>query len=440
MTFLAKVGDFTFDPSWTYLQYVDINTGGFQPKAVIFMYIRSTASGNELQAYDGNTYDFGIGVASERTIGRFTNISHGVDDYPDQDGFWKGQYNNRIAYINTSGYASPDAQIDFNTMTSSGVKLRVYDQAAFPYKISYLALGGTSLVEAFSATRLRIDVSGYFELAETGFKPDVLFEMSSDYSYQTSSSAVQDFAVGVADKDMNQGVAYHGYTDWGTPAPYHALGHGCSGEISAGIWKDDYPGDGSYAAYWMDTLTEFTDNGFVMYHNPVPSGGTTYTPSYYNYLAMRGGLWKVGFIETRVDGEDIIVDIGFRPVALMFLSSNKPQSSYGAFAPDGSTSFGIATSETERRTIAVWNEYVESGFPLNVASAKYSDAVYVNLKNGELTEAMDIKSIDNTGFTVVMDTFSIPYGGNFVTYLAWGYEVIPEITTTGNDQPTVFMV
>jgi len=137
---------------------------------------------------------------------------------------------------------------------------------------------------------------------------------------------------------------------------------------------------------------------------------------YFNFICLKGGQYSAGDITTRTDGNDIAETVGFTPVALLFASANRALSTQDTLTDHNSISIGAGTSTTNRACAAIWDQ--DALADTETAFANYDTAVYANVADDAIAGLMDIKSIDASGFTCVMDDTDPT--ACWVTYLAIG--------------------
>ena len=122
------------------------------------------------------------------------------------------------------------------------------------------------------------------------------------------------------------------------------------------------------------------------------------------WLMIKGGDWNGGTVETRTDGNDIVVTgLASQPSGILFFG---PMSALSADqdTPDDHNMFslGAASSTSNRGCMAFTDE--DALADSEVATAIEYDEVYISLDLADgIAALMDLKSIESTGFTCVMD-------------------------------------
>jgi hypothetical protein len=390
MSYLSKVGSFNIDTSKTAGQTQAITGVGFEPKIVLFWWGGSTGTGDGVA---GGNISLGIGASNGAT--HFCLIGVSEDAQADSD---TRRWMNLTAliriYTNTD---TLDGAITSATMNADGFSLLVGDQFSQTYRISYLALGGTDLTNTYIGNTTTPTVTGNYSRTGVGFQPDCLLTFNtSDIGIINSSSLRLGF--GMATGSANQGSVVTRHDD--ALATSDTKGYGYNGEVISG---------GTLSP--RDAFVSFDADGFTLNHL---AGTSAY---YYIYIALKGGQYKVHELTTRTDGNDIVEsDVGFQPVAILFASANRALSTQGVSTDHNRMSIGAATSATERAAIAVSDE--DNLSDTETAYANYDAAVYAHVVDDAVVGLMDIKSIDATGFTAVMD--DTDPSACWVMYLAIG--------------------
>jgi hypothetical protein len=391
MGYSAKVGSFNIDTAKTVTQQIAVTGLGFQPKIVLFWWGGSTATGDEVA---GGLVNIGFGAAIDAT--------HRVCVYGvSQDG---AATSNTGSGHNTSacmrGYSDADTldgRLDFVSMDADGFTTVIDDQFTIAFRISYLALGGSDLTNVYIATKQLATSTGNQAVTGIGFKPDaVLFAMPYSAGANEYNPGFY-FSLGMATGPSNQGYV-HGYSQ-DNSANSITYGYGFNGEC---IGRGDN---------YRESFVSLDADGFTLNHLEGTLG------CYYYAICLKGGQYKVGDILTRTDGNDIAeTEPGFQPVALLFASANKALSTQETMTAHARFSIGAATGAANRACAASSDE---SGLAdTETAHANYDTEVYANVVDDGVVGLMDIKSIDATGFTAVMD--DTDPSACWVTYLAIG--------------------
>jgi hypothetical protein len=327
----------------------------------------------------------------------------------------KSQYKTEVmrAYTDTG---TLDGILDFASMDADGFTLTVDDQFTQAYRISYLALGGTDLTNVYIGSKQQGATTGNYSVTGVGFQPDALIIASFVATAEEAAVAQLSLTIGMATGSSNQGVVSGLSED--NAATSNTFGYGYDGEVFTNLTTT-----GTLTK--RDTFVSFDSDGFTL--NTLEGTGRFW----YFFIALKGGQYKVGQLTTRTDGNDIAeTEPGFQPVAILFASANRALSTQDSSSAHLSISIGAATSTSNRATQAVWDE--DNLADSETSNANYDSAVYAFVKDDAIQALMDIKSIDATGFTAVMDDTE-PSAGAWVTYLAIGAaattSVVPVLTS-----------
>jgi len=123
-------------------------------------------------------------------------------------------------------------------------------------------------------------------------------------------------------------------------------------------------------------------------------------------MAVKGGDYSIGELQTRTDGADITVSgLISRPSALMFFSHNDVEDDPATGGRDSAiVSIGAATGPDER--LSAYRSDIDGLASSRMATAVEYDAVYIRTDEAAspvVTGLMDISSIEDDGFIAVMD-------------------------------------
>lgn len=391
LTYRAKVGSFNIDTSKTYGQYQVLTGFGFQPKVFMVWWSGGTNEGDTVAS---GTIRSGFGAATSST-NRFCLFGYSLDEGASSDTYC-GFNNDRLISI----YSSPsvvEGHLDFVSLDADGVTLVVDDQFSNTYKINYLALGGDDLTNVYISSKAMPLTLGNYSTTGVGFKPDALITAMPNVTLPNGNADAFYFNLGMATGSSNQGTVWGYSQDGATTA--NTLGYGYNGETIV------------YGNAARDSFVSFDNDGFTLNHLE----GTT-TAFVYWFIALKGGRYSVGDITTRTDGNDIQETVGFNPLALLISSANRTLSTQDTLTDHNRISVG-ATTSPNNRVVTAWSDEDALG-DTETAYANYSSAVYAYVKDDAIVGLMDIKSIDQNGFTSVMD-YTDP-SACWVNYLAIG--------------------
>src|SRR3990167_4632438 len=395
MGYNSFVGSFNIDPTKTATETQAITGLGFQPKIVLFWWGGSTGT---VDTVAGGAINIGFGAAISSTSRSCINTIS--EDAQASSDTYKFQDTDQImrAYTDTD---TLDGLLDFSSMDAGGFTVVYDDQFTQAYRISYLALGGTDLTNVYIGSQQQPASTGNYSVTGVGFQPDaVLFFYTRGATADVGSNHGY-VGLGMATGSSNQGVAAIGTVDG--QATTITSGYGYNGECMSTAVPPT--GVGEREAFVSLDADGFTNNCLEVTSR-----------SFYYFVALKGGQYSVGDITTRTDGNDIAETVGFTPVALLFASANRALSTQNASTAHARISIGAGTSTSNRACAAISDE--NNLADSETAYANYDSAVYANVADDAIVGLMDIKSIDDSGFTCVMDDFD-PVAC-WVTYLAIG--------------------
>ena len=403
MALSSYVGSFNIDSSITATNTQSVTGVGFQPKIVMFWWSGSNATSDSVA---GGYINIGFGVmidgsnrwaclgasddaqATTQTL-KFLSDAYCVASFP-------------------SAVATNLGLADYSSMDADGFTLIIDDQFSVDMRVSFLALGGDDL------TNYKVDVVarggslGNNSYTGIGFQPDALITATS---LQASGYADEgSFCIGMATASDAQGVAAWGSDD--NVSTTDAEGYGYNGEINAGFFGGGLG--------WRDAFVSFDADGFTVNH--IENTGLVFA-----YIALKGGQYLVGDLTTRTDSNDISETVGFQPSAIIFASANRALSTQNTETAHARLSIGAATSASNRAVHAVSDE--DNLADSETAYTNQDDAVYAHVIDDAIEALMDIKSIDASGFTCVMDDTET--SACWVTYLAIG------AAATGTEGPLI---
>jgi hypothetical protein len=385
MSLSVKVGSFNIDTAKTVGQTIAIAGLGFQPKLVLFFWGGSAGVGDSLAS---GTMSSGFGAATDSTH-RFCNNIMSEDNVSGSMNYYSQSITDFMRAYTTDD--AIDGILDFASMDADGFTMTVDDQFTIAYRVSWIALGGADLTNVFlgqiTSTATPSVITGI------GFKPDAIILAQSNRSNNSGYQGIYQ-GIGMASDPTKQFTTWLYASD--NAATTDGVGYGIHGQMM-----------GKTANHW--TLTSFDADGFTM------TGGSANILM--NCICLKGGKYDAGSITTRTDGNDIAVSNGFQPKGILFLSANRAESTSDTTTPDIKLSIGAATSISNRACAAISDE---AGLTTTeTAYSNYDSAVYSHIKDDASVGLMDIKSIDPSGFTCVMDTVEAA-AGCWVGYLAFG--------------------
>lgn len=391
MAYSSFVGSFNIDTTKTAGQTQAITGVGFTPKIVMFWWGGSTGTGDGVAGGTINV-GFGAGISSSS---RFAVDSISVDASATEDSFTSQNNTECIrCYTDT---ATLDGIADFTSCDADGFTLTIDDQFTQAYRISYLALGGTELTNVFIGNKQIPAANGNYGITGVGFLPDAVLLLGAGLNSVAGTGNNGHFTLGMATSSSARGVVSTYELDAQTSS--YAKGYGINSECFAYAQNID-----------RHDFVSMDADGFTV--NQIDYA----VQRYYFYICLKGGQYLVGDLTTRTDGNDIAETVGFQPVAILFASANRALSTADTATNHAAVSIGAGTSTSNRACAAIWAEHNLAD--TETARANYDTAVYANVADDATVGLMDIKSIDATGFTCVMD--DTDPSACWVTYLAIG--------------------
>jgi len=359
----------------------------------MFFWGGSTGTGDTVA---GGTFNLGFGAAASSSS-RFCLMTISEDAQAVMDSRTAHSTTEVVRCYTDTG--TLDGILDFASMDADGFTLTVDDQFTQAYRISYLALGGADLTNVYIGSVQLPTGTGQWDVTSVGFQPDVLITAHQRYP-SAADLGIQRFSLGMATGSSAQGVISIEVQN--VVGDSQTACYGYNGEVIAFC---------NVATVDMrNTFVSFLSNGFRL--NNLEGD----YPVYVSYICLKGGSYAVSDLTTRTDGNDIAETVGFQPSALLFASANRALSTQDTQTVHSRASIGAATSASNRACAAISDE---NGLAdSETAYANYDSAVYANVVDDAVAGLMDIKSIEETGFTCVMD--DADPSACWVTYLAIG--------------------
>jgi len=380
-------------------------TVGFQPKVVIFWESgRTESTDTELLGNEQRGFGVAVTPTDRRVIcsqSQDAQSSAVVDRAHRADA--------AICSMTTGG--AIDGLGDLSSMDANGFTLIIDDAFATDLRIHYLALGGSAITTAATGMFTEPAVAGNQDVTTVGFQPDAVVFFSAGIATDppgtaTDSKLMIGYAAGAG--NPNDAV-WIGASDDGqgtmVTRSYHRAGESVA-MFDAGETVTDA----------RASVTAWLSNGFTLNWVERASNRRVF------YLALKGGSYAVGDVLTRTTSGTVVeTGVGFSPVASLFLSHNKAQSTADTPQANDELSIGAFGSTANRGAQCV-NDWNGVGTSV-VGTGVEHDELYCNMDGAGNPEGlMGIQSIDSDGFTLSMD---LPDpAAEFVSYLAFG----PRIT------------
>jgi hypothetical protein len=250
--------------------------------------------------------------------------------------------------------------------------------------------------------------TGSFAITGLGFKPDAMIFSTVNQTSGTPGAAPGALSLGATSGCSNQGVVSMG--DVNNVTTINSGAYSYSGEIYATVDTSVIVARGSFLS--------FDNDGFTINQVESTSARVIFA------VALKGGGYSASYVNTKTDTSDIVKITGFRPAAGLFFSSNIALPARDTRVDNARMSIGAATSTSNRTVQAISDE---DNLPTSeVAFANYDSAIYLNILDDAVVGIMDIKSVEDKGFTLVMDDPDPT--GRFVFYLAMGESFVKNTT------------
>ena len=376
---------------------------GFQPKAVIFW---SSGRTETIDTTGSDDIQATFGFATSTTSRASSSFMHrdAVTAAPSVYGLLSDA--SAFSVLTTSG--AVDGLMDLQSFDSDGFTLVIDDAFASSYRISYLALGGTTLTNATTGTFQEPVATGTQDITSVGFQPDAVIIIGSSGVTIGTPRADGNHTIGMAaGASLGSFVAsvYSRDTD-----PIRGAKYSKSGEVINGTDPASVSASSSNAA-----ITAWLSNGFTLNWANTDGAGTRDLA----YLALKGGSYAVGNLLTQTDTTTPIVvsNLKFRPAAALLVSVCRAEATTDIFNANIDLSIGAFSALGERTSQGMFSE--EGVSPAESSTSLEQDAVYTNISTADAVEAlMDIQSINNDGFTCIMDDADASQ--MFVGFLAMG--------------------
>ena len=405
MALSAAVGSFNTGTGTT---AIAVTAPGFTPAIGFFWYSDQTSSVGDTVS-SGGSPKFGFGVAVS-TSKRFAIACCG-DDAAAKSNIGKRQEVSGCIVSCSSTSGTVDGIIDFTSWDANGFPLTPTDAFPANMRVHYLVLGGvTADCGIFT---IPAGTPPFAQaVTNSGFTPTCVMMLSEVATSTASASAAgASIMIGIASGSAaaKNGVVVGTAND--AAAAGVCKGYSYSGEVVA----TSEPAGGSTAN--RAVLASLDATGFTLTWTERATGRGVI------WVNIAGAAASVGTMTTLTNTADAIVTtgLGFAPLAALFLSRGKAQStqdtpdadmrlSVGAYAGTSQLSIGYYDQDTPLDMI--------TNSALDNAGVGTTDNVYLNLTTDALQGSMKVNSLDADGFTCQM-TDADPSGAQ-VLYLALG--------------------
>jgi len=358
---------------------------GFKPQVIIFFASGDTAAGDTAaRIFQAVSLGFAVSPTDRRYCAMVCNDS--VDPTVSTNISGRHSGVNCLAVMNSGGGNGGEA--DLQSMGSDGFTLVVKTAFGASDRIFALCIAGIANAKTNAKTgQFQVPgATGNFSVNGLGFKPDIVFFMSTDTSAApptTHSNAP--LMIGMM-TSVAQGVV-HAFGSRGTTIRRkYMVTTDCIGLV------ETVGGTISERAQYVSMDSDGFTVNFVARANP----------RYIHWLAIQGGTWSVGSLTARNDLTDTVVSgLLFQPAGILFASDSTLGEVPGTSMATGVISIGAASSASSQGCVSETD--LDGVNPTNVDRGQRADEVYQVLSGGATSAVMRLKSIQTTGFTTVMD-------------------------------------
>lgn len=264
----------------------------FQPKAVMFFSAITDTTG----AYVADTdLMFGCSTSASEEWVIHTSDNNVVTTTANA----RGRSASASIRGDINGANVIDFEADFTTFTSDGFTVNLSNSPSVALVIHYLAIGGSDITNAKAGSMTIPTPTGAFSITDPGFQPSMAL-----FAYTFADGTGMKFSLGITDGTTTLN-AHVGNPNSNTVVASHSFqGVGAlTGSATNAATLD------------MDTrFTAFTSTGFDLSNTDGPGVSTTAF-----YLAIKGGVWKVG---TETEGTTATARdtaLAFTPTGLLLI-------------------------------------------------------------------------------------------------------------------------
>jgi len=378
---------------------VSVSGLGFQPKVVIFLGSKQTATGQ------GAHVQLGIGAATSSTArgcvsarARDAQTTSSATSRANDTSCWS---------VMLDGSSSVAGVLDFVSMDSDG--FTVVPDTAFgtSYSVTYLALGGTSLTNAIVLPSTLASGTGNQSFTGAGFQPDCVLALATKATSFSVGSGSGMLSVGVATSSTSR-ACVSALTDDAD----------ASGSNSRSILRSDrflvFPDVGA------DTISQTIDFVSMDTDGLTISTSANTTLNKIIFICLKGASAKVGTVAANTStGTAATSSVGFKPSALLLASTNATTSTQTAVNTGFEFMLGVASAPTERGSI--WG-IDEDALTTTDNQSRYDTGGlwidYAGSTGFAIEGEAELSSFDSDGFT--LDTVDAFPAANLAIYLALG--------------------
>ena len=373
-----------------------VRTGyGFQPKAFIIWCSGRTEAVDTVGAFSqAMALGFGTSTTQRVSVG-----VHSEDNAAAGDADTETTVVACLVVAATAG--AVDGLLDISTIDADGITFIIDDQFTKNVRVFVLAFGGDSISNAKAGNFVKNADALNQTVTDPGFQPTIVFFVTGRAAAGGTASML---TIGAAISSAKQGVLCSAAADGDATMETKRYCNDieCIARFSAGVTSITH----------RATFVQMEATGFTIDNIESPETLTV------GYLAIAGGDWDMGNLLTRTDGNDIVVSgLAFQPNGLFFFSHGTAESVADTPQDHDMKSVGAAVSPTSRGSQAMSDQ--DALADSEVAAGIMFDAVYHRLDFADGTAGiMDLKSIETTGFTTVMD--DLDPDAAFVLWVACG--------------------
>jgi hypothetical protein len=303
------------------------------------------------------------------------------------------------------GSASVLAEAQLKSLDADGFTLTWTAADSTARQVTYLALGGISLANAYAGSYNLPTATGAVAVTGLGFKPTGLLVLANPGSLTALpyvESGGLHYESGFAfNSSMGNGDASILFQNdaAGSASSYQAGGIVTSSISTSGVTS-------------QATLQSFDSNGFTLSFSAV-SGLAT--PEF--YVAVQGPVFAAGSFNQATAIGNQTIGLSFQPAAVLFSSTDRASSS--AVAPGAKLSLGVATSSTNQFALFVGaNIGVPTAASQSIDSTEALDMMTPAGASPTTQAAFDFVSNNAGGFTI--NNTAVDATSRQVIYLAIG--------------------
>ncbi len=355
----------------------------FQPKAVLAFYNNQTATGTAADAHIGVGM---TGTAAEDLSTYFNSLDNAATS-----DIMRSVLNTAFWKTTVGGATTARVTGTMTSLNSDGFTINTTANVTSA-QMPYLAIGGSDVTHAAAGQVNMANSTSNFSVTGLAFQPDIVFLSVILLAVNGTANNNNSFSFGVA----------------------HSSGVWCSavksqnGQATMNTSRAFY--DNLCAVVLQSTgdtavdevgFSAMTSDGFTLTH-PVNSGGTYLI----NYLAVKGGQWKVGNLsQPSSTGNQSVTGMAFQPVGTLF--SHAGFETANTVTSTARMGIGGATGTGDER--AIWmgdqdgaaNAIANQRYVTDKVIAMYAEATSAGAT--VLSEA-DYVSNNSDGFTINWST------------------------------------